>query len=71
MSVPTATNAQLHKALISTLMAIDQLRDTLSRVSHIDHGDSGLQRCAQLLNDAYKHLVFEEREQDIKEVDKV
>ena len=71
MSVPTATNAQLHKAMISTLMAIDQLRDTLSRVSHIDRGDSGLQRCAQLLDDAHKHLVFEEEEQDTKAVDRV
>lgn len=71
MSAPTTSPAQLHKAMISMCLAIDQLRDTISRISYVDRGDSGLQRCADLLNDAHKHMVFEDEEQQIKVADKV
>ena len=61
------TPAQLHKAMISTLMAIDQLQQTISNITYVDRGDSGLRHCRELLEDARKHLAFDEEKEKIED----
>ena len=57
------TPVQLHKAMISTLMAIEKLQEAIHRNSFIDRGNSDLRHCRELLDDAHKHLAFDETEQ--------
>ena len=61
----SVTTEQLHKAMISTLMAIEKLQDAIHRNSFIDRGNSDLRHCRELLNDAHKHLAFDETEDKV------
>ena len=63
----SVTTEQLHKAMISTLMAIDKLQETIHRNSYIDRGDSGLRHCRELLNDAHRHLAFNEEKEKVED----
>ena len=58
----SVTTAQLHRSMISTLLAIEKMHDAITRNSFIDRGNSDLRHCQELLDDAHKHLAFDETE---------